>query len=154
LSTDVRHPFTPLDGLEEVAPGVAFVSSFANVVAIDTDGGLVLVDTGSAFSADRIHAAVRGWSSRRVDTAVYTHGPGDHVLGLPPFEAEATGKGWARPRVVAHEAVPARFDRYRLTAGLNGTINARQFRVPGLTWPTEYRYPDVTYRSEHVLDVG
>jgi alkyl sulfatase BDS1-like metallo-beta-lactamase superfamily hydrolase len=57
-------------------------------------------------------------------------------------------------RVVAHEAVAERFDRYRLTAGLNASINARQFRLPGFRWPTEYHYPDVTYRDTLPLDVG
>ena len=70
------------------------------------------------------------------------------------FEAEARDAGVAAPRVVAHEDVPARFDRYRLTAGYNAAINARQFRVPGLAWPTDYRYPDVTYRARLDLDVG
>jgi alkyl sulfatase BDS1-like metallo-beta-lactamase superfamily hydrolase len=56
--------------------------------------------------------------------------------------------------VVAHEAVGERFDRYRLTAGYNGVINARQFRVPGYRWSTEYRYPDRTYRESLDLDVG
>ena len=34
--------------------------------------------------------------------------------------------------VVAHEALPARFDRYIFTAGYNEIINQRQFGVPGL----------------------
>jgi alkyl sulfatase BDS1-like metallo-beta-lactamase superfamily hydrolase len=55
---------------------------------------------------------------------------------------------------VAHEALPARFDRYRRTAGYNGAINARQFSSPGLRWPTDYRYPDETYRDSLVLEVG
>jgi alkyl sulfatase BDS1-like metallo-beta-lactamase superfamily hydrolase len=56
--------------------------------------------------------------------------------------------------VIAHEALPARFDRYILTAGYNEVINRRQFRVPNLRWPTEYRYPDRTYRDTLTLDVG
>jgi alkyl sulfatase BDS1-like metallo-beta-lactamase superfamily hydrolase len=56
--------------------------------------------------------------------------------------------------VVAHELVPARFDRYKLTAGYNGVINARQFKMPRFRWPTEYRYPDVTYRLRHDIDIG
>jgi alkyl sulfatase BDS1-like metallo-beta-lactamase superfamily hydrolase len=154
VSTETQHPFAPLGELEEVAAGVGFVSSFANVTAVATDAGLVLIDTGSSIGAPRVHESVRGWSRAPVDTAVFTHGHIDHVCGLPPFEAEAERHGWARPRVVAHEAVPARFDRYRLTAGLNGAINARQFRLPGFRWPTEYRYPDLTYRAMLALDVG
>ena len=56
--------------------------------------------------------------------------------------------------VVAHEALPARFDRYILTAGYNGIINRRQFNIESLEWPTEYRYPDRTYRDHLDLEVG
>lgn len=151
---EVRHPWATLQDLEELVTGLAFVSSFANVTALDTPAGLVLVDTGSAPVAAAVHAAIRGWSGRPLHTAIYTHGHVDHVMGLPPFEEEARSRGWPAVRIVAHEALPARFDRYRRTAGWNGIINARQFGIPGLVWPTDYRYPDVTYRSVLSLDVG
>jgi alkyl sulfatase BDS1-like metallo-beta-lactamase superfamily hydrolase len=154
LSTAEQHPLAALQELEELDTGLAFVSSFANVTAVDTGAGLVLVDTGSFLTAGQVHGCIRGWSRRPLHTAIFTHGHVDHVFGLPPFEEEAARNAWPRPRVVAHEAVPARFDRYRLTAGLNSAINARQFRIPGLVWPTAYRYPDVTYQESHVLDVG
>ena len=63
-------------------------------------------------------------------------------------------QGWPAPVVVAHDAVPARFDRYIETAGYNEVINQRQFSVPGLRWPTEYRYPDRTYARAPRPDVG
>jgi alkyl sulfatase BDS1-like metallo-beta-lactamase superfamily hydrolase len=50
--------------------------------------------------------------------------------------------------------MPARFDRYRLTAGYNAHVNRRQFGLDNLQWPTDYRYPDVTYRGVLRLDVG
>jgi alkyl sulfatase BDS1-like metallo-beta-lactamase superfamily hydrolase len=150
LTAATHHPWTALQELEALDAGVAFVSSFANVSAFDTDDGLVLVDTGSPMVARLIHDAVRDWSKRPLHTVIYSHGHIDHVSGVGAFEEE-TGR---RAQVVAHEALPARFDRYRLTAGFNGTINARQFRTPGLAWPTDYRYPDVTYRSRLDLSVG
>ena len=55
-------------------------------------------------------------------TAILSHGHIDHVLGAALLEGA---------RIVAHEDVAARFDRYRLTAGWNGAINARQFQLPG-----------------------
>ena len=139
---------------EELLPGVAFVASFANVSAVATDDGLVLVDTGSQFMARPIHEALRTWTDQRLHTAVYSHGHIDHVFGVPVFEAEALEKGWPAPRVLAHEALPHRFDRYILTAGFNSIINQRQFKAPGLQWPTNYRYPDETYRDHHTIDVG
>ena len=55
---------------------------------------------------------------------------------------------------MAHELLPLRFDRYRLTAGYNQIINRRQFGVNDLMWPLDYRYPDETYAHEHTLRVG
>jgi glyoxylase-like metal-dependent hydrolase (beta-lactamase superfamily II) len=143
-----------LAGFAEIADGVAFVPSFANVTALRTADGLVLIDTGSAFAAKIVHHELRRWSHERLHTAIYSHGHIDHVFGVPVWAAEAAEQGWPAPVVVAHEAVPARFDRYRLTAGYNEIINRRQFGVARLRWPTEYRYPDRTYSSQLALDVG
>lgn len=147
-SPDEARPFSFTGDLVEVADGIAFVPSFANVTAVRADGTLVLIDTGSPLTAGIVYEQVRTWSRAPVDTAIYTHGHIDHVFGIAPFEAENP------VRVVAHENVAARFDRYRKTAGYNGLINRRQFRLPELEWPTEYRYPDDTYRDELSLDVG
>ncbi len=148
------HPVGYRGDLAEIADGVAFVPSFANVSAFKTEDGLVFVDTGSAFVATSIHEEIRRWSPDRLDTAIYSHGHIDHVFGVPVFESEAKDRGWRAPVVVAHEALPPRFDRYVLTAGYNGVINARQFQVPGLAWPTNYRYPDRTYSDRLDLQVG
>jgi alkyl sulfatase BDS1-like metallo-beta-lactamase superfamily hydrolase len=138
----------------EVADGVSFVRSFANVSAFATGEGLVLVDTGSPFSTAAIHDHLRAWSPDRLHTAIYSHGHIDHVFGVGPFEEDARSNGWPPPTVVSHEALPRRFDRYLLTAGYNGIINQRQFQAPDLAWPTRYRYPDSTYRDEMSLEVG
>jgi alkyl sulfatase BDS1-like metallo-beta-lactamase superfamily hydrolase len=153
-TTQVLHPMAMFLGLEEYRPGLAFVASFANVTALATGEGLVLVDTGSALAAPGIHAAVRAWSPAPVHTAVFTHGHIDHVMGVDRFEAEARPDGAAPLRVVAHEAIRDRFARYRLTAGYNAAINARQFAMPGLRWPTEYRDPDLVYRDRLTLEIG
>ena len=62
LTPAEQHPWAALQELEELDAGVAFVSSFANVTAFDTDAGLVLVDSGSPPFAPLIHGAVRGWT--------------------------------------------------------------------------------------------
>jgi len=149
-----HHPFSSSGTMAEVQPRVAFVDAFANSAVVDTDDGLVAVDTSGVFHAKHVHETVRSWSPRRLDTAIFTHGHIDHVFGVDLYEEEARTNGWEPPRVVAHAALVDRFDRYRITAGYNGVINQRQFRAPSLQWPTEYRYPDETYTDSLTLEVG
>lgn len=153
-STEGHHPVTQDLGLAEVAPRTAFNVAFGNISAFATDDGLLLVDTGNQVFAATNHERIRGWNADRLHTVVFTHGHIDHVFGLGPFEEEAGARGWAPPHVVAHELVPARFERYVLTAGYNGVINQRQFQFPRPYWPTQYRHPDELYRDHHVLTVG
>ena len=154
---DPNHSVNPLGGgghLAEVTDGVAFMPNFANCTVVDTEDGLVMVDTGSIYTAATVFEEVRAWSAKPLHSAVFSHGHVDHVFGVGPFDDEATTKGWAPPRVLAHEHLPRRFERYVLTAGYNQVVNRRQFGVDNLVWPTEYRFPDVTYTSEHELTVG
>ena len=152
--TDEHHPLAGSGQLVEVAPRTAFLHSFANVSAFATDDGLILVDTGSQMTAAAVHREIRGWTEASLRVAVYTHGHIDHVFGVGPFDEEASASGAPSPRVIAHEAVPDRFERYRHTAGWNAAINRRQFRLPSVEWPTEFRLPDETYRDELSVDVG
>ena len=155
ISTSELHPVGGrVGGVVEVADNVAFCPSFANATAVRTDDGLVMVDTGSSVVAPLIHAEIRGWEPGRLDTAIFSHGHIDHVFGVGVFEEEAAANGWRPPRVIAHEHLPRRFDRYRETAGYNQVINRRQFGLDNLVWPTEYRYPDETYATTRSLEVG
>ena len=139
---------------EEVGERVALAEAFSNVVAFDTDDGLVLFDVSHQLFASGVVDSLRAWSQAPVHTAVYTHGHADHVTGAQTFDAEATARGAAKIRYVGHEAVPTRFDRYQRTAGYNGHINMRQFRLPEPAWPTEFHYPELTYRSASAMEVG
>ena len=141
------HPGRVRVGYEEFAERLGFMSAFSNVLVVDTDEGLVFVDTSSFFHAQQLFDGVRRWSKARVHTGIYTHGHVDHVFGLLHFDAEAKEKGWPDTRIIAHEACPARFDRYKLTNGYNGVINARQFGFPRPIFPKEYRYPESTFSS-------
>jgi alkyl sulfatase BDS1-like metallo-beta-lactamase superfamily hydrolase len=131
---------------EPVAAGCYFVSSFANVTAFDTDDGLVLVDTGSFMLAEPTRARLRAITRAPVHTAVWTHGHVDHCFGVDRYERDS-GR---RIHVIAHEAVPRRFERYRAMHGWNTAINTRQFQTTA-DFPREFRAPDQTY--SHALDV-
>jgi alkyl sulfatase BDS1-like metallo-beta-lactamase superfamily hydrolase len=150
---DSHHPLrmSRSTTLQEVADRVAFVEAFANVVAIDTDDGLVLVDAAGPLHAQAVHEDVRRWSTRPLHTAVFTHGHVDHIYAVAQFEAEPD----APPaRVIAHEALPDRFRRYEMTNGYNAVINQRQFQLGAPIFPGGYRYPDETYRDRLDVTVG
>jgi alkyl sulfatase BDS1-like metallo-beta-lactamase superfamily hydrolase len=140
--------------VEEVAPGIGVIESFSNVVVFNTDDGLTLFDVSHGMSAKSVVASLRTWSQDKVNTAVYTHGHTDHVGGAGAFNADATDRGHQAINFVAHEAVIDRFDRYKLTNGYNGYINMRQFRLPGPMFPSDFVYPDTTFRSETTLNIG
>jgi len=131
-----------------------FVHGFANVNALLTEDGLVLVDTGSTAMAELIHNSVRRWSDAPLNTAVFTHGHIDHCFGVEYYDADNASAGVLAPRVVAHEAITDRFDRYRITGGYNEKINRRQFGLTDFVWPHDYRYPDETYKNELIIEVG
>lgn len=154
LPIEAHHPFASSGQMAEVQPGLAFVDAFANSSAVDTADGLLIVDTSGVFHARSVHDTLRGWSASRLDTAVFTHGHIDHVFGVDLYEEEARTNGWVAPRVVAHTAIADRFERYRMTAGYNAVINQRQFKAPGLRWPTQYRMPDETYTDTLTITVG
>ncbi|MGW1171878.1 alkyl sulfatase dimerization domain-containing protein [Streptomyces sp. NPDC002550] len=137
-------------GVIEVVDGVGWYPGFGNVITFRTNGEVILFDTGNPLAAGGLHRAVRAWSRDPVTTAVFSHGHIDHVFGMGPFDAEDA----PRPTVLAHENVGERFDRYLLTGGYNAVVNQRQFQAPDLTWPTQYRRPDLTYRDALTLKRG
>ena len=148
-----HHPVAPVAGRqsEELADGLLYLKSIASVAAVDTGDGLVLLDTGSFLDQDAVFSAVRSWRpDAQLRAAVYSHHHVDHIFGTARFEAEAVDRKWAPPTVYGHAAIPEHFRRYQRTAGWNAAINKRQFALPIDTffWPTDYRFPDVTYDEQ------
>ena len=163
--TDATGPLNRINHqLSEIGDGVAMVEAFSHCVLFDTDDGLLAFDTSNEHGGARVVEAVRGWRKARFNTIVYTHGHIDHVGGCGAFVHDAETCGHARPRVVGHENVPARFDRYNLTDGYNRIINERQFGqfrrrgydIAGASrfLPTTTPKPDTIYRDRLTLNVG
>jgi alkyl sulfatase BDS1-like metallo-beta-lactamase superfamily hydrolase len=153
VSVAAQHPLMPTGEFEEVAAGIMFYRWFANVIAVRTEEGLVLVDTGAHFNQSETVSMVRKFAPDRINTAIYTHGHVDHACGMPAFVAEAQHNRHARPRVVGHRATAARFDRYKRTSGYNSVINTRQFGVPS-QWPADYVYPDTYFDDRLTVAAG
>jgi alkyl sulfatase BDS1-like metallo-beta-lactamase superfamily hydrolase len=166
---DAGHADEPVNRvtqeLSEVSDDLAVIESFSHVVLLRTEGGLVAFDTSGAHTGAACVEALRAWRSDPLSHLVYTHGHVDHVGGSGAFVHDSEARGHARPQVVAHEAVPERFDRYRRTNGWNLAINMRQFGwlprgtnlgIGGMQrfLPDDVAEPDVTYRQALTLDAG
>jgi glyoxylase-like metal-dependent hydrolase (beta-lactamase superfamily II) len=143
----------------DVADRTWFASLFSGCTAFETDDGLVLVDTGLERLADGLNGMLRQRSDAPVHTAIYTHGHADHAFGLKAFLLP----GQAKPRIIAHQNMPARFERYERTRRHNSALNARQFggRVADADDDEGYKVfktplmpPDTLYDDELVIEVG
>ena len=156
IDTYTYHPMSPPFAMEQLGEGIWFHKEFANTVIAETNDGLIIVDPGSFRNGQLKFDAVRSVTSQRLNTAIFTHGHVDHCFGISFYEGEAKSKGWSMPRVIAHEAMPARFDRYREMGGYNGIINSRQFQggAREVNFPVDFHYPDTLYQNRLAINVG
>src|SRR5262249_28128808 len=134
---------------QEVASDLLLHKSFVNTYALRTEVGLLLIDPGFTQNAQSVYNAVRAWSQAPLHTVVYTQGHVDHAFGLRAFLE--TGE---RPQIIAQENCPKRFQRYRLTHGLNTAINRRQFGNPTYVFPEQFDWPTLTFRDTLVQRLG
>ena len=152
--------------LSVIDDDLAVVESFSHCWIIRTDEGLVCFDAGGVRHGADVVAAVRSWSDQPIHSLVYTHGHLDHVGGSGAFVADAADRGHTAPRFLAHEALPARFERYRTTSDWNVMINRRQFggvrnrQDLGIAGngpkflPDDVAEPDEVFRDKMTLEVG
>jgi glyoxylase-like metal-dependent hydrolase (beta-lactamase superfamily II) len=113
---------------EGFADGKSYmIGAFANVGAVETEDGLVLFDIGSEIAGERIFNDMRKITAAPIHTIVLSHGHFDHCFGHQPFLAEIAEKGWQAPSVVAHQLLPARYDKYCMLDRYHNWINGMQF---------------------------
>lgn len=144
----------PVDStFHEVADGIGLFCAFSHVWTLEGPDGLTVFDTSLAPFGQPAVEAIRRWRPDAVESIVYTHGHVDHVGGVGAFLADAEAHGRARPRIIAHENAPLRFERYEETHGYNAVINVRQFGAGGLAFPSSFVEPDVTFEDSHQLGV-
>ena len=96
--------------LSELGDQIAIVEAFSHSVLFRTDDGLVVFDTSGIPSGKRVVEAIRGWSTDRFNTLVYTHGHIDHVGGCGAFLADVAERSDPQVR-------DAFFAEYRRMAG-------------------------------------
>ena len=149
--------------LSELADGLAIVESFSHSVLFRTGEGLVAFDTSGVFTSKAVVESYRRWSVDPLHTIVYTHGHADHVGGSGDFVEDNRSRGHRDPRVIGHEALEPRLERYRLTNGWNQIINSRQFgglppdpadAASRSFIPASVARPTESYRDSMVTEVG
>jgi alkyl sulfatase BDS1-like metallo-beta-lactamase superfamily hydrolase len=113
--------------ITELADNLAIVESFSHSVVWDTGDGLMCFDASGAGSGEAVVNSIRSWRNDAITSLVYTHGHADHIGGSVAFAHDAQSRGLPNPRVIGHENVSKRMDRYSTTNGLNVRINRRQF---------------------------
>ncbi len=145
---------------EEVTPDILMIAGFGNTGVVLTEEGVVVVDTTRLTSA-KVVEAIRARTEAPIHTIVYTHGHADHAFGTAPLLKDARERGYARPRIVAHELVGRRFDTYRKLGPYNWYINsiqgARGYRRPKgdeQFAPDDLAYPEVTYSDAMQFALG
>ncbi|MFW9879644.1 MAG: alkyl sulfatase dimerization domain-containing protein [Candidatus Thorarchaeota archaeon] len=158
-NTFSHHPFGVPRGLELInehdSQRTWFYRGFSNSIIRETNEGLIIVDPGADFDIDQKFKAVREVTSQRVNIVIFTHGHVDHV-GIKPYIEECEKKRWPTPRIIGHEAIINRFNRYKLTNSWNAFINLRQFRG-GKGEPIfkkDFHYPNLTYRDDLTLQIA
>ena len=135
--------------LFEVSDKLAFIKNFGNVAVFKDGSKGLLIDTGMGVSSNQVINKLKEWGIDEIEYIIYTHGHVDHVGG-----ADLIAKAFKNDflKVVSHEKVVERFDRYKKTIGYNGIINQRQFGLPAPVFPNEFRYPDITYKENYEIN--
>jgi alkyl sulfatase BDS1-like metallo-beta-lactamase superfamily hydrolase len=143
---------------ETVAAGVFFFPTMGTSTVFDCGDRLLLIDTAPRWVAPRTIEDLRAhYSHAPIEAIIYTHGHVDHTSGAGAYLDEAQAAGLPRPRIVAHEDVAARFQRYTLLEAQNNFINQVQFALAESMRPfqaSNWHEPDVAYRDAMTLTVG
>jgi alkyl sulfatase BDS1-like metallo-beta-lactamase superfamily hydrolase len=111
---------------------------------IDTDDGLVLIDTMASEAIGKVVAAkIKG----TIKFIIYTHGHNDHVNGARAFMTD-------NPEIIANKYLPARLDKYKMLAPHRARITSQQFNIPERGNPRDYVYPTKTFLGEMTISLG
>jgi alkyl sulfatase BDS1-like metallo-beta-lactamase superfamily hydrolase len=144
--------------VEVIEPGLAMFHGFANVAFAYGRGEMLAADTSSRQMGRMAIQAIRMITDEPISLIVYTHGHGDHAFGTEAFITDAVQRGFARPKIWAHEDLATRLKRYTRTAGWQSRINRLQF---GVNVPVDGNFaaqsqhpPDLTYRGMQLLELA
>ena len=152
--TDPSNPLTYRAPEAEVAPGVWVLQGQGNALAIETEAGVVLVDSGpGGRGTERMIHTLRERTASPVHAICYSHGHLGYNAGVPQWLEHSEQRGDPPPRLIAHENLVRRYERYRDTAPLQQRLAELQFRMPTGAFQGELAIVDPTETFTHTLTV-
>lgn len=132
---DVRRKTT----IEEIAPRSWLVRlPIVNSVMLETDEGLVIIDTGYASAGPVLKEIAADISDKPIHTIIYTHAHVDHAYGTHPLVEEGMPT-----QIIAQEKFLPRVERYIAMRGsiaknMSQPENELPQSVDDLVMPTRY----------------
>lgn len=122
---------------------------WVNIVVLETDAGLVLVDTGYAPAGPVLVETLRKLSDKPVHTVIYTHHHLDHAYG-----AWALLEAGEKPRIIAEESFLHEMGLdIRLASYTNALLNDQDPRDVPRSWD-DVVVPTETFRGKTTLHIG
>ena len=146
----------PPQPFREIVPGVwsqDIQYGTGNSLSIETDAGLVQVDTG----IERDHGQtmidnLRKVTDQPLHAIVYSHGHTAYNHGVEAWLDHAEARGEARPRIVAQRNVVRRYARYRETQRWLELVSEWQFGFPPGTITDKGMFEVLVDPSETYVD--
>lgn len=148
-SKDVIDDIINKTEIEYVAGNVCVIHlPIVNSSVIETNEGLVIIDTGMTPAGPAILNTIKSISDKKIHTIIYTHGHVDHSYGT-----WALVKDGSNPQIIAQENISSRFERYlKLRGSLAKYMSQPLEQLPldstDLIWPTR------TFREELLIEIG
>ncbi|MFV0473436.1 MAG: alkyl sulfatase dimerization domain-containing protein [Pikeienuella sp.] len=153
-SDEKRNVLSGAEGVREISPEILILPGQGNALAVRTDSGVVLVDSGPGGRATAAMIRhLRDWTDDPVRAICFSHGHAGYNYGLKDWIAHAEARGDQPFRIIAHENVPRRLARYRETEGLQLHLNKLQFPQFRLAPPRDVLIdPDETFADSLTLE--
>jgi len=127
-SASATRVLSGAEGLRALGLRVLILPAQGNALAVRTDRGVVLVDSGAGGGMTaRMIKALRDWTDAPVRAICYSHGHAGYNDGVRDWLAHAADRGDPAPQLIAQANLPRRYARYRETEGLQRHLNAIQF---------------------------
>jgi glyoxylase-like metal-dependent hydrolase (beta-lactamase superfamily II) len=148
------HPNPDTIGVQQVTRDLYTVqcnlfqeAHYAYTSWVLTPEGVVVIDSGTGPVAPLVKKEISKQTEQSVKYLIYTHGHMDHVGGALAYLDD-------NPRIIAHENVIPRFERYKLTHSYIQKIMEIQIHSNVAGNPTPLIYPTVTYRDKFCFQLG